>query len=159
MEYKFQSITNVDTTKKIDSSVNLLIEQDSTIKRMNIEDIPQTKVQADWEETNENSMAYIKNKPDLSQVGGGNTKITYFSTNNSYWGGPWYKEDGSIATAQDMYDALKQGIVRINYVDQYYSDVLKYWIDNNCGIYYLNIMFIYPWHDGLTSARIGTVEV
>ena len=127
---------------------------------MNIEDIPQNKVQPDWEETNEDSLAYIKNKPDLSNVGGGgSTKITYFSTSNSYWDGPWYKEDGSAATAQDMYDALKQGIVRINYADQYYSDILNYKLESGCGVYYLVIAFMHPTIYNFSSAEIGIVEV
>ena len=162
MEYKFKSITDVDTTETIDSNINLLVEQDSVIKKMNIEDIPQNKVQPDWEETNENSMAYIKNKPDLSNVGGGgSTKITYFTASNSYWY-EWYKEDGSTATAQDMYEALQQGIVRIKY-DNTCSDVLKYYISTGgCGISYLYIMFIdaaYSSSADIVNVEIGTVEV
>ena len=62
-------------------------------------------------------------------------------------------------TAQDMYDALKQGIVRINYADQYYSDILNYKLESGCGVYYLVIAFMHPTIYNFSSAEIGIVEV
>lgn len=44
MEYKFKSINDSENVETVDSSVNLLVEQGSTIKKMNIKKIPQNNV-------------------------------------------------------------------------------------------------------------------
>lgn len=121
MAYEFKKINTVDTVSTIDNNINLVVEQTGTVKRMNIADIPQ-RAQADWNETNESSPAYILNKPDLSSVGGGNASITYFimSYGANLGDPPIVKVGDTWATATPLtksavVDAFNNGIVRMKY--------------------------------------------
>ena len=72
MAYEYKKLSEVDVVNSVDSDVNLIVEQNDEIKRMNIGDlpIPTGQVQADWNEEDETKASFIKNKPDLSNVGG-----------------------------------------------------------------------------------------
>lgn len=164
MEYKFKSINESEQVERVDSDINLLVEQDSVIKKMNIDQIPQNKVQPDWEETNESSLAFIKNKPNLEEVGGG-SKITYFTSSSGYFN-ELLKEDGTIATIQDIYDALKAGTVRLTYSEGSYiynSDVIKYIYGQGSGFYFLELYFNILWSSNTDLIHItltgDTLEV
>lgn len=118
MAYEFKKINTVDTVSTIDNNINLVVEQTGTVKRMNIADIPQ-RAQADWNETNESSPAYILNKPDLSSVGGGNASITYFIMSDGVdapivkVGDTW--DTATPLTKSAVVDAFNNGIVRMKY--------------------------------------------
>ena len=62
----------------IESPVNpdFIIEDEGEIKRIPPEAITPSQVQADWEETDASSPAYILNKPE--SLGGGGGEIVYY---------------------------------------------------------------------------------
>lgn len=71
MAYEYKKLSEVTAIDAVDSAVNLLVEQNDEIKRVNVDKLPiPTQTQADWNEEDETSPSFIKNKPDLSQVGG-----------------------------------------------------------------------------------------
>ena len=55
---------------------NFIIEDEGEIKRIPPEAITPSQVQADWEETDASSPAYILNKPE--SLGGGGGEIVYY---------------------------------------------------------------------------------
>lgn len=55
---------------------NFIIEDEGEIKRISPEAITPSQVQADWEETDASSPAYILNKPE--SLGGGRGEIVYY---------------------------------------------------------------------------------
>lgn len=109
MAYKYTKLSDVELTNVADNATNLLVEREGTIQKLNVKDLAPANVQPNWDETNEDSPAFILNKPDLSQVGGGSAKITYFvlSGNDNHI----KLEDGTGATSQEVYDAFTSGIV------------------------------------------------
>ena len=107
MAYKYTKLSDVELTNVADNSTNLLVEREGTIQKLNVKDLTPANVQPDWDETNEDSPAFILNKPDLSQVGGGGAKITYFVLS----GNVIKREDGSNAPTQEVFDAFTSGIV------------------------------------------------
>ena len=66
----------------IESAVNpnFIIEDEGEIKRIPPEAITPSQVQADWEETDTSSPAYILNKPE--SLGGGGGEIVYYYTSS-----------------------------------------------------------------------------
>lgn len=76
MSYEFIKLSEVE---KVDAPHNasLLIEEGGEIKRLSTENVnfggSMQQVQADWNEKDDTSPAYIANKPDVS----GNTPIIY----------------------------------------------------------------------------------
>ena len=55
---------------------NFIVEDEGEIKRIPPESITPSQVQADWEETDASSPAYILNKPE--SLGGGGGEIVYY---------------------------------------------------------------------------------
>lgn len=110
MAYNFTKLTEVAMVENTGDNVNLLVEQNNDIKRMNISDIPQ-RAQADWNETNESSPAFILNKPDLSSIGGGNAAITYFIISGVYI----KDENNTTISKAIMEEALNNGIVKLKW--------------------------------------------
>lgn len=55
---------------------NFIIEDEGEIKRIPPEAITPSQVQADWEETDASSPAYILNKPE--SLGGGGGEVVYY---------------------------------------------------------------------------------
>ena len=71
--------TKLSEVEVIESPVNpnFIIEDEGEIKRIPPEAITPSQVQADWEETDTSSPAYILNKPE-SLGGGGGGEIVYY---------------------------------------------------------------------------------
>lgn len=124
MAYKYTKLSDVELTNVADNSTNLLVEREGTIQKLNVKDLTPANVQPDWDETNENSPAFILNKPDLSQAGGGSAKITYFvlSDNDSQL----KLENGAYATTQEVYDAFTSGIVLLKSSYNRLSSLIAY---------------------------------
>lgn len=70
--------TKLSEVGVIESPVNpnFIIEDEGEIKRISPEAITPSQVQADWEETDASSPAYILNKPD--SLGGGGEVVQYY---------------------------------------------------------------------------------
>ena len=70
--------TKLSEVEVIESPVNpnFIIEDEGEIKRIPPEAITPSQVQADWEETDASSPAYILNKPE--SLGGGGGEIVYY---------------------------------------------------------------------------------
>lgn len=74
--------TKLSEVEAIESPVNpnFIIEDEGEIKRIPPEAITPAQVQADWEETDASSPAYILNKPE--SLGGGGGEIVYYFPGN-----------------------------------------------------------------------------
>ena len=108
MAYTYQKLTDVTL---VDSAVepNLLIEDGGDIKKISASNIAVPQIKADWNETDATSAAFILNKPDLSQVGGGANVVTYTP------GSGGLMLNGVLTTAQAVIDEWNNGsILRIN---------------------------------------------
>ena len=70
--------TKLSEVEVIESPVNpnFIVEDEGEIKRISPEAITPSQVQADWEETDASSPAYILNKPE--SLGGGGGEIVYY---------------------------------------------------------------------------------
>lgn len=75
--------TKLSEVGVIESPVNpnFIIEDEGEIKRIPPEAITPSQVQADWEETDTSSPAYILNKPE--SLGGGGGEIVYYYPNSN----------------------------------------------------------------------------
>lgn len=108
MAYTYQKLADVTL---VDSAVepNLLIEDGGDIKKISASNIAVPQVKADWNETDATSAAFILNKPDLSQVGGGGANVvTYTIVSGAL------QLDGVATTAQAVVDEWNNGsILRI----------------------------------------------
>lgn len=118
MAYEYKKLSEVEAIDVADSSVNLIVETEDEIKKLNIGDLPIGQEQADWDEKDETKASFIKNKPDLSQVGGSGGKITIIDLNDSYPSIPnlnnvIFEDTGEIVTLQKIYEALLKGVVML----------------------------------------------
>ena len=107
MAYTYQKLTDVTL---VDSAVepNLLIEDGGDIKKISASNIAVPQIKADWNETDATSAAFILNKPDLSQVGGGANVVTYIP------GSGGLMLDGVLTNAQAVVNEWNNGsILRI----------------------------------------------
>ena len=70
--------TKLSEVEVIESPINpnFIIEDEGEIKRIPPEAITPSQVQADWDETDASSPAYILNKPE--SLGGGGGEIVYY---------------------------------------------------------------------------------
>lgn len=112
MAYTYQKLTDVTL---VDSAVepNLLIEDSGDIKKISASNIVVPQVKADWNETDATSAAFILNKPDLSQVGGGANVVTYIP------GSGGLMLNGVLTTAQAVVNEWNNGsILRIDSVNR-----------------------------------------
>ena len=108
MAYTYKKLTDVEL---VDSAVeaNLLIEEGGDIKKISASNIAVPQVKADWNEEDVNSAAFILNKPDLSQVGGGANVVTYTVVSGAL------QLDGVATTAQEVVNEWNNGsILRID---------------------------------------------
>ena len=109
MSYEFTKLSDVTLVDTPASSANVLIEEGGTVKK-----VPKAKIgaQADWNETNANSPAFILNKPEL----GGGAKVTYlFAHSGAVLGfNSLYdvKNPNTPLTFQEAKNALTNGVVR-----------------------------------------------
>lgn len=107
MAYTYQKLADVTL---VGSAVepNLLIEDGGDIKKISASNIAVPQVKADWNETDATSAAFILNKPDLSQVGGGANVVTYTIVSGAL------QLNGVATTAQAVVDEWNNGsILRI----------------------------------------------
>ena len=107
MAYVYKKLTDVPL---VESAIepNVIIEDSGDIKKISASNLAAKQTRADWEETDPNSLAFILNKPDLSQTGGANV-VTYTISGTKLW------LNGVAATAQSVIDEWKNGsILRID---------------------------------------------
>ncbi len=108
MAYTYKKLTDVELVESV-VEPNILIEADGDIKKISASNIAVPRVNADWDEEDVASPAFILNKPDLSQVGGGANVVTYTIDSSSLM------RDGAATTAQAVVDEWNNGsILRIN---------------------------------------------
>ena len=111
MAYSYKKLADVNL---VESAVepNILIEDSGDIKKISASNLGAKQTRADWEETDPNSLAFILNKPDLSQAGGANV-ITYTISSTSSGTKLWL--NNAAATSQSVIDEWKNGsILRID---------------------------------------------
>lgn len=107
MAYVYKKLTDVPL---VESAIepNVIIEDSGDIKKISASNLAAKQTRADWEETDPNSLAFILNKPDLSQVGGANV-VTYTIASGAL------KLNGVAVTAKSVIDEWKNGsILRID---------------------------------------------
>lgn len=98
--------TKLSEVEVIESPVNpnLIIEDEGEIKRIPPEAITPSQVQADWEETDASSPAYILNKPE--SLGGGGGEIVYYYLSGV---GLWEEATSVIASKATVVDQWNTG--------------------------------------------------
>ena len=107
MAYTYKKLADVTLVESA-AEPNILIEDSGDIKKISASNIATPQTRADWEETDPNSLAFILNKPDLSQVGGANV-VTYTVS------GGVLNLNGVAVTRQSVIDEWKNGsILRID---------------------------------------------
>ena len=107
MAYTYKKLTDVSL---VESAIepNVIIEDSGDIKKISASNLVAKQTRADWEEKDPNSLAFILNKPDLSQVSGANV-VTYTISAGVL------NLNGAAVTAQSVIDEWKNGsILRIN---------------------------------------------
>ena len=83
---EFKKLSDVTLVEQTTNNTNILIEENGEISKVSKSLVG---AQADWDETDETSPAFIMNKPE--SLGG----YTYYS----YYGGHLYKSDGTYSTS------------------------------------------------------------
>lgn len=108
MAYTYKKLTDVALVESAETP-NLLIEDGGDIKKIPSSNLVTPQTRADWAETDPNSSAFILNKPDLSQAGGGANVVTYTVAGGAL------KLNGVAVTRQSVIDEWKNGsILRID---------------------------------------------
>ena len=111
MAYAYKKLADVTLVESA-TEPNILIEDSGDIKKISASNIATPQTRADWEETDPNSLAFILNKPDLSQTGGANV-VTYTISSTSSGTKLWL--NNAAATSQSVIDEWKNGsILRID---------------------------------------------
>ena len=93
----------------VNSSIdsNVLIEENGEIKRMPVENLAVSQVQADWNETDATKSSFILNKPE--SLGGGGKVVVYTGSSGMYT-----DSDGNSVSAKMAIDEWDAGsILRI----------------------------------------------
>lgn len=119
MAYNFTKLSEAPIVDSTEVTPNILIEDDGDIKRISADDITTPQVNADWNETDVTSPAFILNKPEF--IGGGANVITYNLSYTPESGsiyqfskGLWDPNNGFV-TASTIVDEWNNGtIMRIN---------------------------------------------
>ena len=107
MTYSYKKLADVTLVESV-AEPNVLIEDSGDVKKIPASNLAAKQTRADWEETDPNSLAFILNKPNLSQAGGANV-VTYTISAGVL------KLNGVSATAQSVIDEWKNGsILRID---------------------------------------------
>ena len=139
MAYTYKKLSDVEF---VESAVepNILIEDEGEIKKISASNIAAPQVRADWDEEDETSAAYILNKPDFSQSGGGANVVTYTLSYTTESGTriPRLAHGGDTGYAsvspQEIYDAWDDGaILRLQSSGQAGSIVGIYYTFNSSG--------------------------
>lgn len=134
MAYNFTKLSETPIVESTEATPNILIEDDGDIKRISAVDLTTPQVNADWDETDVTSPAFIMNKP--TSLGGGANVITYaISRTISSESVPDYlvkfvDREYVVVTAQEVIDTWDNGaIIRIR-------DYSTGCISQALGIYY-----------------------
>ena len=107
MAYNYKKLADVTLVESA-TEPNVLIEDSGDVKKIPASNLVAKQTRADWEETDPNSLAFILNKPDLSQTGGANV-VTYTVAGSAL------NLNGVAVTAQSVIDEWKNGsILRID---------------------------------------------
>lgn len=107
MAYNYKKLADVTLVESA-TEPNVLIEDSGDVKKIPASNLVAKQTRADWEETDPNSLAFILNKPDLSQTGGANV-VTYTVA------GGVLKLNNVAVTRQSVIDEWKNGsILRID---------------------------------------------
>ena len=107
MAYAYKKLADVTLVESA-TEPNVLIEDSGDVKKIPASNLVAKQTRADWEETDPNSLAFILNKPDLSQTGGANV-VTYTVASGAL------KLNGVAVTRQSVIDEWKNGsILRID---------------------------------------------
>ena len=111
MAYSYKKLADVTLVESA-AEPNILIEDSGDVKKISASNLVTPQTRADWEETDPNSLAFILNKPDLSQTGGANV-VTYTISNTASGTKLWL--NNAAATSQSVIDEWKNGsILRID---------------------------------------------
>ena len=111
MAYAYKKLADVTLVESA-AEPNVLIEDSGDVKKIPASNLVAKQTRADWEETDPNSLAFILNKPDLSQTGGANV-VTYTISNTASGKKLWL--NNAAATRQSVIDEWKNGsILRID---------------------------------------------
>ena len=111
MAYAYKKLADVTLVESA-AEPNVLIEDSGDVKKIPASNLVTPQTRADWEETDPNSLAFILNKPDLSQAGGANV-VTYTISSTTSGTKLWL--NNAAATSQSVIDEWKNGsILRIN---------------------------------------------
>ena len=106
--------TKLSEVEVIESPVNpnFIIEDEGEIKRIPPEAITPSQVQADWEETDTSSPAYILNKPE--SLGGSGGEIVYYYLSGSILMEEATSAQASKATVVDQWNTGARIRIRNN---------------------------------------------
>jgi hypothetical protein len=149
MSYEFIKLSEVEVIET-SKTANLLIEEDGEIKRLPASNFDTTpNVQADWNETDDSSPAYIANKPE--SLGGGGEIIKFIMDSGTA------KVNDVVWTTQDFKDAWDRGATLIytrngsSFVDE--GKIVSAYFSLSSGtVSYGSLSYIY-------SSGIGYVNV
>ena len=116
--------TKLSEVEVIESPVNpnFIIEDEGEIKRIPPEAITPAQVQADWEETDASSPAYILNKPE--SLGGGGGEIVYYYLHSGILMEEATSAQASKATVVDQWNAGARIRIRIGFGNTASGDVI-----------------------------------
>lgn len=147
--------TKLSEVEVIESPVNpnFIIEDEGEIKRISPETITPSQVQADWDETDTSSPAYILNKPE--SLGGGGEVVQYYLDSGIL------KEQitsaaASKATIVDQWHAGARIRIRTGGIDYSSGDVISVQYSSASGVITSNVTLSYV-QGGSTT--ISTVSV
>jgi hypothetical protein len=120
--YEYKKLSEVEAIDIADSSVNLIVETEDEIKKLNIGDLPiGGQEQADWNEEDETKASFIKNKPDLSNIDSGGSssggEVIIIKVDNNYMSPDWHYADGTDITLLSLKAKLEAGA--IVYIERY----------------------------------------
>lgn len=117
--------TKLSEVEVIESPVNpnFIIEDEGEIKRIPPEAITPAQVQADWDETDTSSPAYILNKPE-SLGGGGGGEIVYYYLNSGILMEEATSAQASKATVVGQWNAGARIRIRIGFGNTTSGDVI-----------------------------------
>lgn len=155
MSYEFIKLSEVEQVET-SYNANLLIEENGEIKRLSTANInfggSGNQVQADWNETDDTSPAYIANKPSMA----GNNIIKYTLS----CGGQMYL-NGEAQTVQQVVDAWESGaVLRFNWdwdsgTVAGRNPIINMSYELGCGGMMGTIVYLDSYNDGMTINNYG----
>ena len=137
MAYEFKQLGAVESVESVGETANVLIEENGTVKKVAKSSIG---AQADWNETDETSPAFIMNKPESMGAG-----ITWFCAS---WGaaceGTVWDANMAFTNGNPIVDAFNKGRVGIVYSNSGsigYSEMAGYNFYEDSGSTGVNIYY------------------